>query len=78
MSLETFASKVDLMSTHYNQLEQTSFVHTLYIEGHEHNYITYNGRSYQQVQYYKGSMAIANFARELNIPVFLHLEVGLH
>ena len=39
--------------TYYNQLDQTFFVHVLYIKGHEDNTTFYNCESYQQIPYNK-------------------------
>ena len=56
---------------HYNQLDPTSFIHAIYIEGQEHNFTIFNNEKYQHFLYDMTCMTVSNFSGELNIQIFL-------
>ena len=53
-------------------------MHTTYIVGQENNSNISNGETYQQFPYEMSGMTIANFTRELNIPVSLDSGCSFH
>ena len=65
MDQETFAYM------HYQHLEVKSFIHALYITGHENNTTIFNKDVYQPCPYHMTKLTIGNFARELSISLFL-------
>ena len=58
------------MYIHYDKLDPTSFIHTLYITGQENISTMFSGETYQKFSYDKLGITILNFAGELNIQVF--------
>ena len=49
---------------HYKQLEPTSFIHTIYITGHESNPTTFNGETDQQFPYNMSGMMVCDLTTE--------------
>ena len=47
---------------HYTGLDPKSFIHALYITGHENDLTIFNGETYQQLPYDTSGMTVANFA----------------
>ena len=52
-------------------IEPSSFIHALYITGHENNATIFSGEVFWQFPYHSRGLTIENYARELNIPAFL-------
>ena len=66
------------MYMHYRQLEPTSFMHAIYIAGHENISSTFNGETYEQFPYDMLGMTITNAAEEFNIQVFSDDHCSFH
>ena len=62
------------MHTYFDQLDPTYFICTIYIAGYKYNTNISNGEMYKDFPYDIMGMKIADFAGELNIPLFLKIS----